>query len=89
MEGTLLNSLINSLDTEIKKICYTQKMTITVLTFYDGILLSSLPHPHAMHSLQAMLFVSLQAQLQSTPCICCINHFSKQPFVFQGFENVC
>jgi hypothetical protein len=32
--------LINSLDTEIKKICYTQKMTITVLTFYDGILLN-------------------------------------------------
>jgi hypothetical protein len=60
----------NSLDTEEKKICYTQKTTITVLTFYDGILLSSLP-TRATHSLQAELFVSLQDQLQSTHCIYC------------------
>jgi hypothetical protein len=33
-------------------------------------LLSSLPHARATHSLQAVLFVYLQAQLQSTPCIC-------------------
>jgi hypothetical protein len=48
-----------------------QKMTITVLTFYDGILLSSLPHARATHSLQPKLFVSLQDQLQSTHCIYC------------------
>jgi hypothetical protein len=41
------------------------------LTFYDGILLSSLPHARATHSLQAELFVSLQDQLQSTHCIYC------------------
>jgi hypothetical protein len=41
------------------------------LTFYDGILLSSLPHARATHSIQAELFVSLQDQLQSTHCIYC------------------
>jgi hypothetical protein len=69
-EVLLLYPDFNSLDTE-KKICYTQKTTITVLTFYDGILLSSLPHARATHSLQAELFVSLQDQLQSTHCIYC------------------
>jgi hypothetical protein len=62
---------INSLDTKIKKTCYMQKANIMVLTFHNVILLSSLPHVHATHSLQAILFLSLQAQLQSTPCICC------------------
>ncbi len=61
--------LIISLDTKIKKICYTHKTTITVLTFYDGILLSSHCPTHAPHT-------------PSKP-------FSKQPCVFQGFENVC
>jgi hypothetical protein len=47
-----------------------------ILTFYDGILLSSLPHVRATHSLQAELFVSLQDQLQSTHCIYC--HFNSR-----------
>ncbi len=42
--------LIISLDTKIKKICYTHKTTITVLTFYDGILLSSHCPTHAPHT---------------------------------------
>jgi hypothetical protein len=47
-----------------------------VLTFYDGILLSSLPQARARHSLQAELFDSLQDQLQSTHCIYC--HFDSR-----------
>ncbi len=56
-------------------------MTIMVLTFYDGILLSSVPHVRATHSLQAELFVSFfQDQLQSKPCVCCHfdSHFHHQ-----------
>jgi hypothetical protein len=62
---------LNSLDTEIKKnLLYAENDYNGFDILRWNLAVIPLPHAHATHSLQAVLFVSLHAQLQSTPCIC-------------------